>query len=197
MSSRDISTWASPSLLSWPFKLQFIFRLRRGGNIATSVFCFAGQQLIRPPSFHIHFSVMRSVPRWLKGNLLQSTFKFTIRHGGHFENFISGMRACLACHIPDRWSRKTNWIWPDLVFGFGYKRSENKSSLTDVLYSQYFARIKPQFTWTDLFYFGQTSKLSRVKNSPSFARIFKIVHSRVHLDSQLAFIFPAKSQLAG
>ena len=28
------------------------------------------------------------------------------------------MRYWLACHIPDRQSRGTNWIWPDLAFAF-------------------------------------------------------------------------------
>ena len=28
------------------------------------------------------------------------------------------MRTCLPCHIPDRWSRNANRIWPDLAFGF-------------------------------------------------------------------------------
>ena len=36
-----------------------------------------------------------------------------------------GMRTCLPCHIPDRWSRNANWIWPDLAFGFIQKRSGN------------------------------------------------------------------------
>ena len=36
-----------------------------------------------------------------------------------------GMRTCLPCHIPDRWSRDANWIWPDLAFGFVHKRSGN------------------------------------------------------------------------
>ena len=34
-----------------------------------------------------------------------------------------GMRTCLPCHIPDRWSRGANCIWPDLAFFFVHKRS--------------------------------------------------------------------------
>ena len=37
--------------------------------------------------------------------------------------FMLGMRTCLLCHIPDRWSRNANRIWPDLAFGFVHKRS--------------------------------------------------------------------------
>ena len=37
-----------------------------------------------------------------------------------------GMRTCLPCQIPDRWSRNANWIWPDLAFGFVLKRSGNE-----------------------------------------------------------------------
>ena len=37
-----------------------------------------------------------------------------------------GMRTCLPCHIPDRWSRNANLIWPDLAFGFVHKRSGNE-----------------------------------------------------------------------
>ena len=39
-----------------------------------------------------------------------------------------GMRTCLPCHIPDRWSRNANRIWPDLAFGFVHKRSGNEIS---------------------------------------------------------------------
>ena len=41
-----------------------------------------------------------------------------------------GMRTCLPCHIPDRWSRNANWIWPDLAFGFVLKRSGNEINKT-------------------------------------------------------------------
>ena len=37
-----------------------------------------------------------------------------------------GMRTCFPCHIPDRWSRGANCIWPDLAFGFVHKRSGNE-----------------------------------------------------------------------
>ena len=37
-----------------------------------------------------------------------------------------GMRACLPCHIPYRWSRNANWIWPVLAFGFVPRRSGNE-----------------------------------------------------------------------
>ena len=40
--------------------------------------------------------------------------------------FMLGMRSCLPCHIPDRWSRNANRIWPDLAFGFVHKRSGNE-----------------------------------------------------------------------
>ena len=39
---------------------------------------------------------------------------------------MSGMCTCLPCHIPDRWSRDANWIWPDLAFGFVHKSSGNE-----------------------------------------------------------------------
>ena len=48
--------------------------------------------------------------------------------------FMLGMRTYLPCHIPDRWSRNANRIWPDLAFGFVHKRSGNEinfSRLTD------------------------------------------------------------------
>ena len=37
-----------------------------------------------------------------------------------------GMRTCLPCHIPDRWSRGANRIWPELAFGFVHTRSGNE-----------------------------------------------------------------------
>ena len=40
-----------------------------------------------------------------------------------------GMCTCLPCHIPDRWSRNANQIWPDLAFGFVHKRSGNEIKL--------------------------------------------------------------------
>ena len=43
-----------------------------------------------------------------------------------FWKIMLGMRTCLPCHIPDRWSRGTNRIWPDLAFGFVHKRSGNQ-----------------------------------------------------------------------
>ena len=43
-----------------------------------------------------------------------------------FWKFILRMRTCFPCHIPDRWSRGANWIWPDLAFGFVHKRSGNE-----------------------------------------------------------------------
>ena len=39
---------------------------------------------------------------------------------------LLGKRTCLPCHIPDRWSRNANRIWPDLTFGFFHKRSGNE-----------------------------------------------------------------------
>ena len=36
------------------------------------------------------------------------------------------MRTGLPCHIPDRWSRGANWIWPDLAFVFVHERSGNE-----------------------------------------------------------------------
>ena len=47
-----------------------------------------------------------------------------------------GMRTCLPCHIPDRWSRNANWIWPDLAFGFVLKRSGNEIT-TQTTWVQY------------------------------------------------------------
>ena len=43
-----------------------------------------------------------------------------------WSEFMLGMRTWLPCHIPDRWSRNANWIWPDPAFGFVHKRSGNK-----------------------------------------------------------------------
>ena len=40
-----------------------------------------------------------------------------------------GRRTCLPCHIPDRWSRNANRIWPDLAFGFVHKRSGNEINI--------------------------------------------------------------------
>ena len=40
---------------------------------------------------------------------------------------------CLPCHIPDRWSRNANWIWPDLAFGFVLKRSGNEIILGQMI----------------------------------------------------------------
>jgi len=51
-----------------------------------------------------------------------STFKFTIRHGRHFENWF---RACALVSPAHSWqiSRNANRIWPDLALGFAHKRS--------------------------------------------------------------------------
>ena len=46
-----------------------------------------------------------------------------------------GRRTCLPCHIPDRWSRNANRIWPDLAFGFVHKRSGNEISSMQMSYS--------------------------------------------------------------
>ena len=46
--------------------------------------------------------------------------------GLYCSEFMLGMRTCLPCHIPDRWSRNANRIWADLAFGFVYKRSGNE-----------------------------------------------------------------------
>ena len=46
--------------------------------------------------------------------------------GLYCSEFMLGMRTCLPCHIPDRWSRNANRIWPDLAFGFVHKRSGNE-----------------------------------------------------------------------
>ena len=48
---------------------------------------------------------------------------------------MSGRRTCLPCHIPDRWSRNANRIWPDLAFGFVHKRSGNEISSMQMSYS--------------------------------------------------------------
>ena len=40
--------------------------------------------------------------------------------------FMLGIRTCLPYHIPDRWSRNANRIWPDLAFSFVHKRSGNE-----------------------------------------------------------------------
>ena len=46
-----------------------------------------------------------------------------------FWKFTLGMRTFLPCHVPDRWSRGTNRILPDLAFGFVHKRSGNEINL--------------------------------------------------------------------
>ena len=57
-------------------------------------------------------------------SLLYATIGATI--GLYCSEFMLGMRTCFPCHIPDRWSRNANWIWPDLAFGFVHKRSGNE-----------------------------------------------------------------------
>ena len=50
----------------------------------------------------------------------------TLAFTHYCSEFMLGMRTCLPCHIPDRWSRNANRIWPDLAFGFVHKRSGNE-----------------------------------------------------------------------
>ena len=44
-----------------------------------------------------------------------------------------GMHTRLPCHIPDRWSRGANGIWPDLAFGFVHERSGNEITSEQML----------------------------------------------------------------
>ena len=57
-----------------------------------------------------------------------------------------GMRTCLPCHIPDRWSRNVNRIWPDLAFGFVHKRSGNEIRLQQEWRRIYYAFCKRRWT---------------------------------------------------
>ena len=56
--------------------------------------------------------------------------------GLYCSEFMLGMRTCLPCHIPDRWSRNANRIWPDLAFGFVHKRSGNEINQSTSLLSR-------------------------------------------------------------
>ena len=50
-------------------------------------------------------------------------------HCSDCSEFMLSMRTCLPCHIPERWSRTANRIWPDLAFGFVHERSGNEIKL--------------------------------------------------------------------
>ena len=72
--------------------------------------------------------------------------------GLYCSEFMSGMRTCLPCHIPDRWSRNANRIWPDLAFGFVHKRFGNKINGTSGLLVISNVKVldpgqTPCFTW--------------------------------------------------
>ena len=61
-------------------------------------------------------------------SLLFATKSQRVNRPCYCSEFMLGTRTCLPCHIPDRWSRSANCIWPDLAFGFVHKRSENEIS---------------------------------------------------------------------
>ena len=78
-----------------------------------------------PPIVYKHFSFMWGIPCWLIKETyfkVRSIFK-SDTHNSHFKNSFQARAFLLACHIPDRWSRNANRIWPDLAFNFIHKRS--------------------------------------------------------------------------
>ena len=71
-------------------------------------------------NFEIRVNIPKSCRRPVVSLLYATKSAFTA------PNIMLGMRTCLPSHIPDRWSRNANWIWPDLTFGFVHKRSGNE-----------------------------------------------------------------------
>ena len=76
-------------------------------------------------NLEIRANILKSCRRHVV-SLLYTTKSALGDLGLYCSEFMLGMRTCLPCHIPDRWSRNANRIWPDLAFGFVHKRSGNE-----------------------------------------------------------------------
>ena len=97
--------------------------------------CYLNPKHVIQPSCRKNLSTSFCVclVSWKQGNLeIRANIPKSCRKvvydkiGLYCSESMLGMSTCLSCHIPDRWSRKANWILPDLAFGFVHKRSGNE-----------------------------------------------------------------------
>ena len=98
-----------------------------------------------------NLKIWANIPKWCRRpvvSLLYSTESALAGLGLYCSEFMLGMRTCLPCHIPHRWSRNANRIWPDvadLPFGFNHKKPGDEINANRLVQFASFCSFLPTF----------------------------------------------------